>query len=389
MTGESPTNPDVLFLALCEALHASNVDLRHGEVHRGSRKFSLDYRPPAKNTLSRFTLRLAEPATVAGTAFRVGDNPFRQGPDAPIALDYVRPVLLRRETRFDRIGKALLVNREAQTGDEEFDETVYVETDAPRELVERLLGHREVRGRVRGWLEDGWTNVRFHDSLDPIALISTPVTAQHLSATKMEDAFQQIEELVPLIPKVEHAHLRRPSWTLATALMIGSGIVSLVGWVLALIASSYWPPIESGPYGVLVGIGFLLWVGAVPLLGLLLRGRSDSFRKLSYAACLLGIGLPPLVVGLALSINGSLDESAEQTQVVAVQDLWTTSGKSTSYHIRTDPLDPGGKPPSFSISHSNYQRFRATGGATGHATITYHPGRLGWAWWKRITRTNP
>lgn len=387
-TPAAATTPDVAFLALCDALQASNVDQLHGEVHRGSRKYSLDFRPPAKNTPSRLTVSLAEPASVTGATFRPGVNPFRQGPEAPIVLDYVRPVVLRRETQVDRFGKALLVNREAQTGDEVFDKQVYVETDAPKELVERLLGHAEVRGRVRGWLEDGWTNVRFHDLHDPIALISMPVTSQHMSASRMEAAFRQIEELVPLIPKVEHAHLGRPPWTLATVLTIGSGVVSVVGWVLALVASHYWPFIEAGPYGVLVGAGFLLWVGSVPVLGLLLRGRSDSFRKLSYAALLLGIGLTPLVVGMALTLNGALDDSAEQVQVVTVQHLWKTTGKSTSYYIRTDPLEPGGKPLSFSIGQSNYQRFRATGGATGQATITYHRGRLGWAWWKSIARTN-
>lgn len=388
-TEASSTTPDVAFLGLCEALQAASVDQRHGEVQRGSRKFSLGYRPPAKNTLSRFTVSLAEPASVTGTAFRPGDNPFRQGPDAPIVVDHVQPVLLRRETNVDRFGKALLVNREAQSGDEVFDETVYVETDAPKELVERLLGRAEVRGQVLRWLEDGWTNVRFFDTLDPIALVSMPVTAQHLSAARMEAVFQQIEELLPLMPRVEHRHLGGPPWTLATVLTVGSGIVSVVGWVLALVASHFWPFVESSPYRVLVAVGFLLWMGAVPLLGLMLRGRSDSFRKLSYSVLLLGIGLPPLVVGMGLTLNGALDGSAQQTQVVTVQQLWKKSGKSTTYHIRTSSLEPGGLPPSFSISQGTYEHFRRTGGGTGHATITYYRGWIGWAWWTSIARTNP
>src|SRR4051812_49357906 len=41
------------------------------------------------------------------------------------------PVYFRKENGRDRAGKLLRLNRELQTGDDEFDRAIYIESDAP------------------------------------------------------------------------------------------------------------------------------------------------------------------------------------------------------------------------------------------------------------------
>ena len=46
---------------------------------------------------------------------------------------------LRRETSTDRFGKRIYLNREVQIGDAAFDDAIYIETDAPDDVVRELL----------------------------------------------------------------------------------------------------------------------------------------------------------------------------------------------------------------------------------------------------------
>src|SRR5262249_35809450 len=64
---------------------------------------------------------------------------YRQGSGGPITLPL--PVLLRKEMPLDRIGKRLGVAIEPQTGREEFDRSVFIETDAPEGSVRPLFSN--------------------------------------------------------------------------------------------------------------------------------------------------------------------------------------------------------------------------------------------------------
>ncbi len=101
---------------------------------------------------------------------------------------------------------------------------------------------------------------------------------------------------------------------------------------------------------------------------------------------ILGAGLPPLLVGLAFTANGALDGSPAETRTLPLQDLWVTSGKSTTYHVRLAHWNPGQKPLSFKISKSTYNHLKTTGGNSGYADLSTHPGVLGWTWWEGISR---
>jgi len=382
---DAAANPTQSFQALCAALRAEASGSNEAQVSVGPSTLTLRYQPPHKNTPPRLTIGYAS-ALPSGGMPSAAANPFRERPGAPMDLDYVRPVLLRIETGQDRIGKALLINREAQTGDQPFDDRVYIETDAPSSLVEALLGQPEVRSRVLRWLNEGWSAVRFFDATDTVALVVNPATQAHFDPGRVHADFQEMESLRDDLPKVTHRMLRRPPRTLATWTTVLTIVILVVGWALALLASNVWSPLETNVYLICITVGFGLWMASVPMLGLLLRGRSDSFRKLVTNVALLLVGGPPMVVGIALALNGALDGAEPVEHRVEVLKMWVTSGKSTSYHVKVRHWEPGEKPLKLRVSESTYRDLRTTGGSPDRATVVVYPGLFGWTWWDEIRR---
>lgn len=381
--GSATNNSIQAYQTLCNTFGAETTAANQAQVRMGRSVFTFRYKPPHKNNPAWLTVGCSSPVGI-GVMPTAHANPFRERPGGPIDLDYVRPVLLRSETRQDRLGKALFINREAQTGDEAFDDRVYIETDAPSSLVEALLGRDDVRSRVLRWLEEGWSAVSFFEVSDTIVLSATPAGKAHFDPRRMQTVFQEMDWLRAQLPKVAHRNLRRPQWSVGGWMTFTSVILLILGWVLAFVAGNIWSPVEQHPYLIALAAGLALWVASVPALGLLLRGRSDSWRALVTNVILLLVGLPPFILGLAFTFNGALDFAEPSEQRVQVVSLWASSGKSTSYYVKLRHWEPDEDPVHFRVSNEAYQRLRSAGGAGSTATMVVHPGLLGWSWWEEI-----
>ncbi len=123
-------------------------------VERHGRTFTARYIPGGKNTPP--TLRIT--ASVDEVADAAPAGAYREGARGHLA---VRPaIIMRRETRNDRFGKRLGLNREIQTGDAPFDEAVYLETDSPEEDVRLTLAGEGVHEAVRKLLTSGVSRVQ-------------------------------------------------------------------------------------------------------------------------------------------------------------------------------------------------------------------------------------
>ncbi len=376
--------PTMSFPELCAALGAVPDSNRCDLVFEGE-SFSLRYQQAGKNTPSSLTVAKATPSG-SGALSGEGANPFRERPGAPEVLDFVRPILLRKETKHDRVGKALLVNREAQTGDPTFDDTVYVETDAPDSLVERLLGDAEVRAHVLRWLDAGWTSVRFYDPSDVVSVVTQPASASRMAQAAVRGVLPELHQVSERAPRVEYVNLRRPPWTRHAWVIFGSVVLLLAGFGLALMAASAWPTFYTRPYVVCGTLGFLAWVAAIPIVGMMVRGRSDSWRTMCISLVVLGGGLPATAIGVGIGANGALDESPAESKRLQVLELWKNSGKSTSYHVRLKHWDEWEEPVSLTIPYEAYEGLRRSGGASGLAMVTTRRGALGWPWWEGVYR---
>ena len=59
--------------------------------------------------------------------------------------------VFRRERTRDRVGRRLALNREIQTGDQAFDDLVYIETDEQPDTIKELVASPQARAEIAPW----------------------------------------------------------------------------------------------------------------------------------------------------------------------------------------------------------------------------------------------
>jgi hypothetical protein len=371
------------FYASALALGA-NPDDDPCHFNRNGRRFVLKWRGAGKNTpptieISTDAGPLGQPqATHAATktAKTTDQGPFRAAPSTRIPSP--APLTLRLETRVDRAGKSLRINRETQTGDAAFDERVYLESDAPDAAVLAALVDPGLRANVVKSLELGAASVAL--DREGNLVVSRPLRQASLLAleqlTPLIDALGAAAEAIPPLVAT------RPARTLAGRLTIVAVVSAIVSLVLFFLVDWLWEPLGPDLYTTCAVIGFFLWFVALPILVFVLRGRSDSLRLLATSVIALAFALPIGATDLAIVVNGLFDRSTPIDHETRVTQMRKTSGKSTAYYITFDSWHPGEKTIETSVGSSLY--YKLASGST--ITVTTADGALRW---ERLIRITP
>ncbi len=234
------------------------------------------------------------------------------------------PVTLRRENWIDRLGKNLFINREFQFGDEAFDSAVYIESDAPDESLQRLLGAFSVRVAIANLVCGVAEHVAFAlPPVDPKAALDRDRVQRTISVALPVSKFGQRDAIIALMQSLvqlgqaaerERTRERRPApWEAAVPHrvwgIVAAFVLSFSSWVATWAFAAFitgpatigWRSYERG-----MSTGVASWVGAVAISIALFRGRSTSFR-IVIALAFLWIGLIPLSGAIAERLNARLD----------------------------------------------------------------------------------
>lgn len=302
-------------------------------------------------------------------ASRAAGGPFR----APVAsTPRLPPLVLRRETSRDRLGKALRINREWQLDDPSFDDHVYIETAARDDEVAHVLKAPGVRESVQHLLARGASRVAFADALGPV-VAQWVGSREGFGPGGVAGAARELAALAQAVPAVASVEPARglgkgSRWIVANAAVLGLGIATLiVGHVL-------FPTFDYALEGVsvLFGLAMTLLMTVTALIAV--RGTATALRSWGWSVLLALIGFPLLAMGTARTINGALS-SPPKTKVVEVLDRHVSRGsKSSSYYVTLAPFGSFDVPVTLSVSLSEYQRMvpreririRVGAGALGH-----------------------
>ncbi len=283
-------------------------------------------------------------------------------------------IQLRPETRADRLGKALRIDREIQTGDEAFDQLVYVESDLPDERHARLLADPLVREAVRDLIESGVSVIHLGRPGNPLG-VEVPAADAAPDPDRLDHlrlALGRLAHALPTFQTIPEGNAPYGQGLVVFALLSVSLGLMAVGLVNALY------PVLDGDalYRVVATVSLIVCVIGFGLVVWRLRGRARSLRQLSVMAML----CPPLAAELAFSgillINGCMDgqRTAHRARVVRT---WTSSGsKSTTYYAEL--ADWGGEPDPIElrVRWSDHARLIA-----GHEVrLVVGHGRLGLPW---------
>lgn len=385
LSDSSPPSADD-FYATARALGA-NPDDDPCHFPRDGRRFNLKWGAAGKNTppsieISTDAGPLDQPQEARSAAARAGaaeKGPFREAPSRRIPSP--APLTLRPETRLDRAGKSLRINRETQTGDAAFDERVYLESDAPDSAVLAVLVDPALRASVVKLLELGAVSV----TLDRggALCISRPLRqANLLGVDRLAPLIETLGAAAEAIPPLVAA---KPIRTLATKVMIASFVSAALSVPLFFLCDALWETITTDLYAACALVGFLVWMLVVPVLVVVLRGRSDSLRMLVTSALSLLFTLPVGGTDLVLMLNGVFDGSPSIDHETRVISRRATSGKNRSYHVTLGSWRPGEQKIELTIGSSLYSRVSEG----TDVTVTTSRGALGWERLRRIEVSGP
>ena len=292
----------------CERCNLSAPALRDGTVLRGKPKL-VRYETSGSDAFTAVAGELGQRGKFRELYVRCDGVEVRAALDfseqQPIAVEYslavagLPRVVFRTETREDRAARREQLVREVQTGDEEFDEKVYVESDHPHAELATFLEPPAIRDVIKRLVRGGAT-VRIDDD---------GVRVRDEIAPKCFGAHEILWTMgaVRIIAGAPHpAALAAPASTLALRLPLLTYALAPLGvWLIMFGLETYK---QEYPGGLLITgalVGIVLGLGLQWLLTWWLRGRATAHTMLRWLRPAALFGAILFCAGLVVVLNGA------------------------------------------------------------------------------------
>jgi hypothetical protein len=281
------------------------------------------------------------------------------------------------EGSVERLGKAIGLNREVQTGDAAFDDAAYVDTvedDAP---VQRLLENAALRDAARELIAHGYKVQLSERGVEAYEIVGT---GQPVDGSRTAVAVGHLGVIADALPSFEGRKVKGKT----LARMAIPTVLAVWVWVPAMLLAGVFggtadETLDKGP-AVAVGLAFggACWLVYCLALALSVRGRSYAFRVVLLGAALGLLGVPALG-GTALHwLNQRLDTSAAEVHPATILRL---SNDRSDHYAHVLSWRPDKDRERIGVTHAVYGRLRA--GQT--IRVRVHRGAFGWAWVEKVT----
>ncbi|MDB4960065.1 MAG: hypothetical protein JWP01_64 [Myxococcales bacterium] len=215
-------------------------------------------------------------------------------------------VRMHPESAVDRFFKRIGVANEIQTGDEAFDDTVYVMCDHP--YVAAILQETPaLRRAIRDLFDAGYRRVQFNGSM---------VIIQHAgSDLPMPRDLQLLKALHTASAKLEDEMPSRfADPFLWKALLVEGMIWGILGYAIGAVVEMAWHREDFHlDHGAVVKLGLMVaaatFVVLVALIIATMRGSSRGHRVIVESALVLLLGLPAAGIQITGDTNRALDDA--------------------------------------------------------------------------------
>jgi len=268
-----------------------------------------------------------------------GGAGYRQDPRP--RLDGLPAIFIRWETDQDRKGKRWRLNREVQTGDAEFDDRFYIQSDAPEKHIHGVLGSAETRQIVKTLFAHHCASVAIkRPNLEvPTPKRSGALAVEYLTHPLTDASFPQlVEELEWLIDETLSLRASLP-------LFVGDGVAVVKRWrvtwayyalliflVLGIVSGVIATfPVDDYPIAILWGAGAGALVLFVPVAYLLALGHPRGLTHFKQLLLLAFFTLPMGVFTGGFGTNWLLDTSEPQTHRTVVVGKTVCNRKNKHY----------------------------------------------------------
>lgn len=309
---------------------------------------------------------------------RHGQPPYhaRHSP-APPTIPFSAPIILRAETRMDRLGKRLGINRELQTGDARFDKAVYVESDAPDQLIALTLQSDQLREQVLSLFARGFTRVTLFDTDHLIKLTQQPAQKEDISAAQVSALLRSAEAILAQLPHVylkDHALPKPSGFALGWIVLLLLSMLSIFG--IGLSQNTY-TPLDNTLLLNTLSVSAVSWFALLFVLIFALRGRSDSFRSWLAWVFVLSFALPVNLYLGTRTLNAIADTTPPLYKQATIDGTWRSGKNNHQCNIAFKTL-PEQRRFTLSIPCDRYY-----GAANGQRVmLAIGPGLFGQPWLK-------
>lgn len=285
-----------------------------------------------------------------------------------------------RETGLDRFFKRLGIAVEIQTGDSQFDEGYYINTDTVeftracfnsperRQVVNQLFNHKFKEILHDGkHLEIKISPFKFDENFDKTIIEFAVERLSAFSRDWPEDYYE---------PKV----IGTPAWKFKRGIIYAISITSVVaGAGLLIWGNISYPPLDklkifkdSLNHSIPV---FILFIVASIMF---LKGRSSSHKDLLFSLGFAVVGFPLTGYSGTVVANGFLDRApASQYEVMVRGKRYTTSKNSHTYYLDLKSWRENHTHEEITVRKSVYDKAAA---GTTIIRVTTRPGYLGYEW---------
>lgn len=265
--------------------------------------------------------------------------------------------------------KARELAKEVQTGDQAFDDEVYIESPASDADVQTVLSSPAVRHAIRMLLRDTSTividernGVSFSMSRDASPFETTGIRKRLAWLRVVAGAPRPlVAEMLP-VPARARVPKRIMGWTYPIVIL------------LTIVGLAKWTPLRGELVFQCILAGFVLAVIMVPIWPRLLRGRSTSHSETRAWRIATFIYAPLLVVGASTTYNGAFDDSKERDVTMKIVSVDKSSDEGVdTWHAKT--VDDEGDSHSYAFKHEP---------KPGQLVkVGWKDGALGWRWESR------
>lgn len=283
-------------------------------------------------------------------------------------------VTLHPEGSFQRLGKALRLNREVQLGDKAFDDAVYLDTvEKTDERVREVLGGEGVRAAVRELLSLGY---RVQLSSRGVEAYRVEYAMKPVGEVGAARAVELLTRIVAEAPRFEASSLEPEPAPFHRRVVLAMGASVGLGVAIGVMGGIGNATLESDDVVRAILLGASLWVPFVVALVLLVRGTSQAFARLVGWA-VVGLLVLPIAGGTTLlALNQRLDEAPVEERAVTILRMHR---KQLDLHVAS--WREGRREEVLTTQHVFFRQLQVG----DRVKVRVHPGRFGWPWIERVT----
>ncbi len=292
-------------------------------------------------------------------------------------------IWIRRERGFDRVGKALRLEREVQLGVKEFDDAVFIASVAPDDVVREALGGAEVQRVVRDIVGRGFAVFLSHDGVQATTLryswgvfgVGTPYDGASLQP--IVERLRELGKVLPSMSETATAPARKPLPSIA---VIAPAFLSFLVPMLLLssgVRELAPPPMDASHVLLAIALGVVLWPIAMFFVSRGLRGRPLAMFEVIAIGFALLVSLPFVGASGLFALNRQLDGAAPTPHHARVVAYY----KRNAHTVYVAPWGPDGGREKVIVSPS-----LGTLNIGDALDVDTHPGAFGWTWVSDVRR---